>query len=83
MFVALTGTPGTGKSSAGMLLKGHELRVIELGDLAREHGLLRDIDEARGSYDIDPNELQDAVDSLEDAPVTILIGINGPRDTGI
>lgn len=72
--MALTGTPGTGKSSAGLLLKCKERSIVELGDLAREHGLLREMDEARGSYDIDPIELQDAVDSLKDAPVTILVG---------
>lgn len=72
--MALTGTPGTGKSSAGIILMKQGLQVIELGDLAKRHGLLREMDEGRGSYDIDPTELQDAVDSLERAPVSLLVG---------
>jgi len=38
--VALTGTPGTGKSSVGDRLRG-ELRVVEVSDLARRHGAAR------------------------------------------
>ncbi|MFY9717094.1 MAG: AAA family ATPase [Thermoplasmata archaeon] len=35
--IALTGTPGTGKSTVGRLLRG-PLGVIEVSDLARRHG---------------------------------------------
>ncbi len=38
--VALTGTPGTGKSTVGDRLR-RRLRVVEVAELAREHGAAR------------------------------------------
>jgi adenylate kinase len=38
--VALTGTPGTGKSSVGDCLR-RSLRVLEVSELARQHGAVR------------------------------------------
>lgn len=52
MLVAVTGTPGTGKSSACALLE--EVTVIDLRKLAEEHAALFSYDKKRGSLEVDP-----------------------------
>lgn len=52
MLVAVTGTPGTGKSSACALLE--RVTVIDLNKLAEEHAEDFTYDEERGSLEIDP-----------------------------
>jgi adenylate kinase len=61
MIVALTGTPGTGKSTAALSLTQDGWKVLEVNDLARKHGLLRDKDQVRDSYELDPDDLQEAL----------------------
>lgn len=62
MLIALTGTPGTGKSTVALGLQARGWSVLEVNDLARRHGLLRIKDPARDSYDLDLDELQEALD---------------------
>jgi adenylate kinase len=62
MLIALTGTPGTGKSTVALGLQTKGWNVMEINDLARRHGLLRSKDPARDSYELDPDELQEALD---------------------
>jgi len=57
----LTGTPGTGKSTAALSLAQDGWKVLEVNDLARKHGLLRDKDQVRDSYELDPDDLQEAL----------------------
>ncbi|NLX46570.1 MAG: AAA family ATPase [Euryarchaeota archaeon] len=61
MLIALTGTPGTGKSSVALRLQARGWNVLEVNDLAKKHGLLRSKDPARDSYDLDLDELQAAL----------------------
>ncbi len=62
MLIALTGTPGTGKSSTAAVLSAQGWKVLEVNDLAKRYGLLRCKDVARDSYEIDPDELQEALE---------------------
>ncbi|HSV42038.1 MAG TPA: adenylate kinase family protein [Methanomassiliicoccales archaeon] len=73
MLISLTGTPGTGKSSVAKSLTAAGWRTLEVSDLASRAGLLTEMDKERGSYDIDPDDLQSAVDmaGLKD---TVLVG---------
>lgn len=73
MLIALTGTPGTGKSSVAHELQSRGWNVLEVNDLAKRRGLLRSKDPARGSFDIDLDELQEALkaERFEDG---ILVG---------
>jgi adenylate kinase len=48
MRVALTGTPGTGKTTVANRL-GTDLRVVHLNDVVSEEGLTESVDEERGS----------------------------------
>jgi len=56
MLVAVTGTPGTGKTSACALLEG--VTVIDLRKLAEEHSDDFTYDEKRGSLEVDPRVLK-------------------------
>lgn len=62
MLIALTGTPGTGKSTVALGLQARGWKVLEVNDLARRHGLLRSKDLARDSFDLDPDEVQEALE---------------------
>lgn len=74
MIVALTGVPGTGKTTIAKAL-GERVRVIHLNDLAKEAGLLNEKDERRGSYIVDLDDLNDAMREAlrlhDDRPVVV------------
>jgi len=70
--VAISGTPGTGKTEVARVLRDRGHKVKELGALCADRGLLRDIDEERGSYEVDIEELDEAVRELENH--IILVG---------
>jgi adenylate kinase len=74
MRVALTGTPGTGKSSVGAYLAKKGLDVIEVSDIAKAEGLLGEMDEERGSFDVDVEKLREAVDRGNYPDDTIFVG---------
>jgi adenylate kinase len=74
MRVALTGTPGTGKSTVGAELAKKGLDVIEVSDIAKSEGLLMELDEERGSFDVDVDQLREAVDQGHYSNDTIFVG---------
>jgi len=53
MLVALSGTPGTGKSSVSLLLERNGYRVIRLNELAVEKQFIVGVDKDRNSKIID------------------------------
>ena len=57
MWVALTGTPGTGKSSVATLLQKQGFMIIRLHQLAREFKCIDGIDTIRHSQLIDVEKL--------------------------
>ncbi len=57
MIIALTGTPGTGKSSVARELRRLGERVVELSSLARESRSLLRRDRRRGSWELDLSRL--------------------------
>ncbi|MFQ6051378.1 MAG: adenylate kinase family protein [Candidatus Hydrothermarchaeota archaeon] len=59
MAICLTGTPGTGKSSACKFLK--DFICIELNEVARKHNLLKEYDEERDTYVVDLEELSNVL----------------------
>ena len=74
MIISLTGTPGTGKTTVGKLLQQGGIRTIELGDLVKEKKLYDSFDSERGSYDVDPDVLDDAVSAMNITEDCVLIG---------
>ncbi len=59
MLVAVTGTPGTGKSSACDVLAARGYAVVDLDDVARQGGFIAGRDEARGSDEVDVDALRE------------------------
>lgn len=57
MIAALTGVPGTGKSSVAQLLAKQGFEVVDLGALVERKGLHDDTDQERGSKVVDPQTL--------------------------
>lgn len=60
MFVAITGTPGVGKSTVSDIL-AHKYRVVHIHEYAEQHNLFESYDEKMGSYDVDVEKLNDSV----------------------
>ncbi|MEA1894950.1 MAG: adenylate kinase family protein [Euryarchaeota archaeon] len=57
MIIGITGTPGTGKTSASALIGG----VLDLNELIKNEGLYHGIDETRGSLIADMDAVYDRV----------------------
>ena len=57
MIIGITGTPGTGKTSASALIGG----VLDLNELIKDEGLYLGIDEARDSLIADTDAVYDRV----------------------
>src|SRR5881396_3732915 len=57
MLVALTGTPGTGKSTVAAELARRGYTVVLLDRFAEEHKLISGFDEARGTKEVDVEAL--------------------------
>ncbi|MFO7619102.1 MAG: adenylate kinase family protein [Thermoplasmata archaeon] len=64
MFIALTGTPGTGKSSAANILAGRGFIVRTVEELARQHGALETVD---GELEVDTGKLSEALEEPSEA----------------
>ena len=58
--LAVSGTPGTGKTSTCAFLAGLGWKVLSLADLAGEHGCLEAVDAMDGAAPIDIHRLADA-----------------------
>ena len=58
MLVAITGTPGVGKSTVSKIL-AHRFDVIDIHSYAEKNGLFEEYDEKAGSYDVDVEKLND------------------------
>lgn len=74
VIIALTGTPGTGKSTAGEVLRRNGRTVIELGDLIRERAVPCTVDPERGSLEVDPDVLDEEVRKALPEGDVILVG---------
>ena len=61
MLVAVTGTPGTGKSSVCDVLARRGYLVVDLDDLARKEGLVTGRDEIRETDEIDVDALREGL----------------------
>ena len=71
MLVAITGTPGVGKSTVSSILR-RTYRVIDIHSYAEEHDLFEEFDDDAGSYDVDVEKLNESVMS-EDIGGTVFI----------
>jgi len=70
--IALTGVPGTGKTTIADALSDRA-HVVHLGDFARDAGLLTEKDDARGSFIVDLDALAERVASVVSPEGVILL----------
>ena len=73
MLVAITGTPGVGKSTVSAVLR-ERYEVIDIHSFAEENGLFEGFDEEAGSYDVDVDRLSD---SLQDWKCDDIVFMDG------
>ncbi len=62
MLVAITGTPGTGKTSVAEEIRSRGYEVVDLSRHIRENGLLGELDEARDTHEVDLDLLNDSLE---------------------
>lgn len=76
MKIAVTGTPGTGKTTATALLdedtEEGEIDIIHLNDVIREEGLYTSTDEERDSLIADFDSIADWLGAHDDETITIV-----------
>ncbi|MFP4169574.1 MAG: adenylate kinase family protein [Methanomassiliicoccales archaeon] len=60
-MIAITGTPGTGKSTVGKALRSRGYEVIDLGRLIEEGELLGELDPVRDTHEVDLDALDELV----------------------
>ena len=60
MLIAITGTPGVGKSTVSKILS-RKYPVIDIHSYAEKHGLFEEFDEEAGSYNVDVEKLNDSI----------------------
>ncbi|MDD1770996.1 MAG: adenylate kinase family protein [Methanomassiliicoccales archaeon] len=73
MRLAISGTPGTGKTAVSKVLASRGMNVVELNLFSREHGLIGALDRKRKTHEVDIRKL-DAALLKERAGDVVLIG---------
>ncbi|MDR2846092.1 MAG: adenylate kinase family protein [Candidatus Methanoplasma sp.] len=73
VLIAITGTPGTGKSSLSDELRKRGRRVLDVNEHIRSHGLLGDRDEGRDTFCVDVDGLNDSLGELRDMDEIIFL----------
>ena len=66
MRVALTGTPGTGKTSVARVLRERGHDVLDMTQYIRDNGLREEYDAERDTYSVDVERLNDSLSDMED-----------------
>ena len=64
--IAITGTPGTGKTSIASVLRGRGYDVLDMTGYIRDHGLREGYDADRDTYDVDVERLNDSLLEYDD-----------------
>ena len=63
---AITGTPGTGKTSVSKELRALGYDVIDMNEHIRAHGLLGELDKERDTHEVDLDALNDSLQDYRD-----------------
>ena len=64
---ALTGTPGTGKTSLSAELRSRGYNVIDGKEHIRSHGLMGELDKERDTHEVDLDDLNDSLQEYRDS----------------
>lgn len=79
MRVAVTGTPGTGKTTATESLQT-DLEVIHLNQVVEDHGFIEDTDDRRDSWIADLDAVEDWVGDRDDVIIESHLAHHVPCD---
>ncbi|MBE6523275.1 MAG: AMP kinase [Thermoplasmata archaeon] len=63
---AITGTPGTGKTSVSAELRSRGYDVIDMNEHIRANGLLGELDSKRDTHEVDLDDLNDSLQRYRD-----------------
>ncbi|MGD0056323.1 MAG: adenylate kinase family protein [Methanomassiliicoccales archaeon] len=74
VIVSVSGTPGTGKSTLAEILSRNGHEVIDVGDFARERGIVTGRDAERRSLEVDVEELDLALRKELNQGTVFLVG---------
>lgn len=66
MRVAITGTPGTGKSTVSSVLRSRGYNVLDITDFIKSNNLREEYDSERDTYDVDVEKLNNMLLDRED-----------------
>ncbi len=72
-LISITGTPGTGKTSVSGELRSRGYNVVDLSSYIRERGLLGEKDEARDTYEVDLESLNESLSDLTHVDGTVFM----------
>ncbi len=72
MLIAITGTPGTGKTSASKILEKKDYKVIDLNKLALENQFINGKDKKRNSNIVDIDKLNNYFDEFKSEAVVFI-----------
>ncbi|MCK9322929.1 MAG: adenylate kinase family protein [Candidatus Methanomethylophilaceae archaeon] len=71
--IALTGTPGTGKTSASEELKRRGYVVVDINKHLRDHDLLGEKDEKRDTFNVDIDSLNISLEGYRQKDETVFL----------
>jgi adenylate kinase len=73
LLIAISGTPGTGKTSVSAELRSRGYKVVDANEHLRSHGLLGEKDEARDTYNVDMEAFNSSLEEFRRSPDTVFI----------
>ena len=68
MLIALTGTPGTGKTSVTQVLEAQGIQILSLNELALSQNFIDGTDKKRGSHILDLHKINSYLQKNVDKP---------------
>ena len=74
MMIAITGTPGTGKTVLAEELRSRGYEVLDINKHIRENGMLEEKDEARDTYCVDVDALDESLERYRDRELILAEG---------
>ena len=72
-LIAITGTPGTGKTSVSAELRNRGYTVIDINEHLRRHNLLGEKDVPRDTYNVDMEALNESLEEYRSIPGNVLL----------
>lgn len=73
MLIAISGTPGAGKTSVSAELRTRGFRVIDANEHLRARGLLGEKDDLRDTFNVDMDAFNDSLEEFRAEPGVVFI----------